>query len=301
MTPRSRDSGPSICSNAVSSNLASLPAPGEPWSDARMQSFQNTVAEHGYECNILEVTGFDDISEEWDRFIERAAQWIRQQPKPLGLMLCYDLCGPPVMQACRRAGVAVPEEVAMVGVDDDEPLCAICNPPLTSVCPNHEEVGYQAAALLDRMMSGEAPPTRADSRRAADDRRSSIDRDLRDRRSRRLAGPLSMIREHACNGLRVREVAERVPVSGTVLQRRFRAVVGRSVHEEIVRVQLRKAQELLRETDLALRSRRGESRLQASGIHGRSLQIAPGRHAGSVPPQVPADGGRRAVDSAETT
>src|SRR2546425_896894 len=63
-----------------------------------------------------------------------------------------------ITQACRQAGIAVPEEVAIVGVDNDEPICAICDPPLTSVDPNHEEVGYQAAALLDRMMQGEPAP-----------------------------------------------------------------------------------------------------------------------------------------------
>jgi LacI family transcriptional regulator len=69
-----------------------------------------------------------------------------------------------------------------------------------------------------------------------------------------VSAALSMIREHACNGLQVRDVAEKVPVSRSVLQRRFQAVLGRSVHNEIVRVQLRKAQELLKETDLSVRT-----------------------------------------------
>src|SRR5206468_12397359 len=96
----------------------------------------------------------ENLAESWDAFIDEATQWVIQQPKPMGLMLCYDQIGPPVTQACREAGVAVPEEVAIVGVDNDEPICAICDPPLTSVCPNHEEAGYQAAALLDRIMTG---------------------------------------------------------------------------------------------------------------------------------------------------
>ena len=111
---------------------------------------------------------------------------------------------------------------------------------------------------------------------------------------------LSMIREHACNGLRVREVAERVPVSGTVLQRRFRAVVGRSVHEEIVRVQLRKAQELLRETDLALRvvaEKAGFKHQEYMGAVFKSrLGVTPGQYRRKYQPMAGA-----AVDSAETT
>src|SRR6185295_93162 len=76
----------------------------------------------------------------------------------LGLMLCADRIGPLITQACREANVLVPEEVAMIGVDNDEPLCEICDPPLSSVCPDHEGVGYAAAALLDRMMAGERVP-----------------------------------------------------------------------------------------------------------------------------------------------
>jgi LacI family transcriptional regulator len=225
------------------------------WSARRLDGFRQAVGKHGFSCSVLEVSDFEDLGEAWDGFIEQAAAWIRQQPKPLGLMLCSDHMGPPLTQACRQAGVAVPEEVAIVGVDNDDPLCAICDPPLSSVCPNHEQVGYQAAALLHRMMSGmSSPPPRQQpmmiAPRAVIVRQSSevsaIDDPV-------ISFALTMIRENACNGLQVRDVAEHVPVSRSVLQRRFRSVLGRSVHEEIVRMQLRKAQELLRETELPLR------------------------------------------------
>ena len=168
-------------------------------------------------------------------------------------MICWDTIGPPVTQACREAGVAVPEEVAIVGVDNDETLCSICDPPLTSVCPNHEEVGYQGAALLDRMMAGEPAPKQQMllQPRMIVVRQST---DVSAIEDPAISQALRMIREHACNGLQVREVAEHVPISRSVLQRRFQAVVGRSVHDEIVRVQLRKAEELLRETDLSIGS-----------------------------------------------
>ena len=225
----------------------------EPWSDKRLAGFSRAVGERGFTCSVLQAGDLDELPEEWDSFIGQTAAWIAAQPKPLGLMLCSDRIGPLVTQACRQAGVAVPEEVAMIGVDNDEPLCAICDPPLTSVDPNHEEVGYQAAALLDKMMAGEPWPTvptlvapRTVVVRQSSDI-SAIDDPI-------VSFALSMIREHACSGLQVRDVAEHAPVSRSVLQRRFRAVLGRSVHDEIVRMQLRKAQELLSETDLPLRT-----------------------------------------------
>src|SRR5262249_51186652 len=131
----------------------------EPWSDRRQSAFKEAVGKHGFECSILNVENIYEIEEAFTAFIDHAADWITKQPKPLGLMLCNDTFGPPMTQACRQAGVAVPEEVAIIGVDNDEPICAICDPPLTSVDPNHEEVGYQAAALLDRMMAGKDFPS----------------------------------------------------------------------------------------------------------------------------------------------
>ena len=141
----------------------------------------------------------------------------------------------------------------MIGVDNDEPLCLICDPPLSSVSANHEAVGYHAAALLDRMMAGEPwpkqpqfiPPGQVVIRHSSDV--SAIEDPI-------VSAALSLIRQHACNGLQVHEVARHVPVSRSVLQRRFRAVLGRSVHDEITRLQLRKAEELLRETDLPVRT-----------------------------------------------
>ena len=225
----------------------------ERWSDNRLDAFANAVGEHGYECTKLEADDLHQIPEAWDKFIENAAAWLQAQPKPLGLMLCNDGVGPMITQACRQAGIAVPEEVAIVGVDNDEPICAICDPPLTSVDANHEEVGYQAAALLDRMMQGQAAPREPLllKPRSAVVRQSSAVSAIEDPI---VSLAMSMIREHACNGLQVRDVADRSPVLRSVLQRRFRAILGRSVHEEIVRVQLRKAEELLRDTDLALRT-----------------------------------------------
>ncbi|MEA2709532.1 MAG: LacI family transcriptional regulator [Phycisphaerales bacterium] len=225
----------------------------ERWSDQRGKAFKEKVAERGCECATMELPTFKTLPESWDAFIEDLVAWIKQRPKPLGLMLCYDHVGPPVTQACREAGVAVPEEVAIVGVDNNDVVCAICDPPLSSVCPNHEEVGYQGAALLDRIMTGGAAPAGpiVIPPRTVVVRQSSSVSAIEDPV---VSAALSMIREHACNGLQVRDVAENVPVSRSVLQRRFQAVLGRSVHNEIVRVQLRKAQELLKETDLSVRT-----------------------------------------------
>src|SRR4051812_48989497 len=172
----------------------------ELWSEQRRKGFKRSVVARGHACDVLQMPNFNTLPELWDEFIEQVGQWITKQPKPLGLMLCYDHIGPPVTQACREIGVAVPEEVAMVGVDNEEVVCAICDPPLSSVCPNHEEVGYQGAALLDRMMAGQKPPAKpiVVPPRTLVVRQSSSISAIDDQL---MTSALRMIREHACNGL----------------------------------------------------------------------------------------------------
>jgi LacI family transcriptional regulator len=225
----------------------------ERWSDARCQSFREKVRERGCDCAVLNLPTFKTLPERWDSFIDELVTWIRARPKPLGLMLCYDNVGPPVTQACREAGVAVPEEVAIIGVDNEEVICGICDPPLTSICPNHEEVGYQGAALLDRMMTGGAAPAQpiVVPPRTVVVRQSSSVSAIEDPV---VSAALSMIREHACNGLQVRDVAEKVPVSRSVLQRR---VPGGPRPLGAQRNRPRptpQGPELLKETDLSVRT-----------------------------------------------
>jgi len=268
----------------------------ELWSEQRRKSFQRCVSARGFQCESLQMPNFNTLPELWDQFTEQVVEWIRKQPKPLGLLLCYDHIGPPVTQACRLAGAAVPEEVSIVGVDNEEVVCAICDPPLSSVCPNHEEVGYQGAALLDRMMRGEKAPTKpiVIPPRTLLVRQSSsvsaIDDSL-------MTSALQMIREQACNGLQVGDIARRLPASRSVLQRRFRDVLGRNVHSEILRVQLDKAQNLLRETDLSVRTIAQKSGFKhpeyMATVFRAHLGVTPNKYRRKFRPQLAADGRER--------
>src|SRR5205814_4430296 len=88
----------------------------------------------------------------WDLEQQRLCDWLCALPKPVGVMACNDERGLQVLDACRRARLAVPDEVAVIGVDNDQPMCELSIPPLTSIDVNAETVGYEASALLDRMM-----------------------------------------------------------------------------------------------------------------------------------------------------
>lgn len=223
----------------------------ENWSARRRGCFRDCLGDLGRALAVFEQPRHDRSVASWDDRENELAQWILQLPKPAGVMVCSDQRGLDFLEACRRAGVAVPDEVAVVGVDNDEALCEIANPPLSSVWPAHNQVGYEAAALLDRLMSGEPSPAEAIliAPGGVKTRQSS---DVLAVEDRNLARALQFIRERACTGLSVDQVAEAAGLSRSVLQRRFREVLEKTVHEAIFDTRLKRACELLTETELPL-------------------------------------------------
>jgi LacI family transcriptional regulator len=167
-------------------------------------------------------------------------------------MACYDIRARHVLDACRRVGLAVPDQVAVVGVDNDEFLCNLSDPPLSSVAPDTRRTGYEAAALLDRLMSGReksrgqstfVQPLGVVARRSTDVL-ALADPDV--------SAAVRFIREHACDGIAVKDVLDEVPLSRRVLEGRFRKLFGRTPHDEIARVRFERVRRLLRETSLPL-------------------------------------------------
>lgn len=219
------------------------------WSNWRGEHFQRAVAAEGTECHLYQPAHRfkpDDAAQGDD-----LVRWLRKLPKPIGVMACYDLRGRQLLDACRRARIAVPDEVAVIGVDNDEVLCELSHPPLTSVIPNTHRTGYEAAALLDELMAGRklrtetrlVPPVGVAARQstsalAIEDRPTAL--------------AVRHIREHACQGINVADVLKAVPQSRRLMESRFRRLLGRTPHEEILRVQLERVKRLLVETDLPL-------------------------------------------------
>jgi LacI family transcriptional regulator len=174
------------------------------------------------------------------------------------VLACNDERGLQLLDACRRVGVQVPEEIAVVGVDNDVPLCELTIPPLTSIDVNAEAVGYQAASMLDRMMEGRSAPTTAVKlpprgvvARRSTDVTASDDEDV--------CRALRFIEERACQGLQAAEVLAHLGMSRASLQQRMKAVTGRTIHREIQRVRLTRAKNLLASSDLTIKQVARES------------------------------------------
>jgi LacI family transcriptional regulator len=219
------------------------------WSKWRCEHFQNCVRAAGRDCAIYDQPAhiqFDD-----ERQVDDLAKWILALPKPVGIMACYDFRGRQILDACRRIGVAVPDEVAVIGVDNDELLCDLSDPPLSSVIPNTQRTGYEAAALLDQMIAGKTvrgethliPPLGIATRQSTD---------VLVLEDRNVARAVHFIRNHACDGIKVKDVLRATPQSRTLLESRFKKLLGRTPHEEILRVRLARVKQLLVETDLPL-------------------------------------------------
>jgi LacI family transcriptional regulator len=179
-------------------------------------------------------------------------RWLMKLPKPIGIFASCDRRAREILEACLQARLAVPEEVAVLGVDDDELICEFCDPPLSSVRPNARRTGYEAAAILSRLMSGEAPstaavteiePVRVVERRSTD--AIAVD-------DRHVAAALRYIREHACDGIGVPDVLRTVAVSRTFLERKFLRLLGHTPHHFIQRHKIDRVRELLAESDLAV-------------------------------------------------
>lgn len=239
-----------------------LPRGVHPHMDELCDHFVAAIRQASCECDVFLARRGPQRGEAWERQQNRLAQWRDQQrrisqwieslPKPAAVMACYDDRALQVLDACRRSGTAVPEQVAVISADNDEYLCQMAIPSLTSIDENAARIGYEAAELLDRMMDGQPPP----ALRLVVPPRGVVTRQSTDVLAIEdgyVASAMRLIREQACCGLRPRDVVAQVPLSRVALASRFKATVGHTIGAEIQRVQIRRAQQLLAETDLPIK------------------------------------------------
>ncbi len=221
------------------------------WSRQRADEFRRCMAAEGKPCRIYKEPVAEADTQGSDSELSSIVRWLQGLPRPIGIFACYDNRALQVLEAAQLCGLAVPDEIAVMGVDDDEVLCQLCHPPLTSVLLNARMTGYEAAAQLSRLMHGEKcvlqtrciEPIRVVERQSTD---SSAVSDPK------IASALRFINEHACDGIDVSDVLRAVPVSRTLFDRRFKALIGHSPHQHIVNRRIERAKTLLIDSDLSI-------------------------------------------------
>ena len=226
------------------------------WSVRRGDAFAECVCASGhsfYENTVTQRASWGHQQVSWQEEIIKVARWLKRLPKPLGMFAGNDTRGKQLLDACRLAKVAVPEEVAVIGVDNEELACKLALPPLSSVIPDAFRVGYEAAEMLSLLMNGGPAPERLRyiPPLGVITRQST---DVTAIPDQRVASAMSFIREYACEGIGVEDVVEHLLVSRSVLQQLFRQILDKTIHAAITDVRIQRAKQLLAETDLPLRA-----------------------------------------------
>lgn len=216
-------------------------------SDIMGQSFVGAAAEFARQISRTRTPR--RWSGQQSRYREELAEWLAGLPKPCGILAADDVTGRRLLQACRRAELKVPEEIAVLGVGDYEMVTRVSDPTLSSVIVPAREIGVQAADSLQRFFQGEQPAEVKLASPSVAARRSS---DALAWEDPLLRASLSWLREHLAEPLRVPDLAEHLCVSRRLLEQRFRDTLGHGPAEQLRRVRLRRAESLLRETDLGL-------------------------------------------------
>jgi LacI family transcriptional regulator len=219
------------------------------------QGYRAALSAAGLKCHSYhshDTTSFQARGRLWSLGVP-LQRWLLSLPKPTAIMACNDLWGLQLTEACRQVELRVPEEVAIVGVDNDDLFCEMSRPALSSIALPAEQVGYESARLLDELISSRRGGASAISKQLAPlgvvTRRSSDTWAMDDAD---VAVAARFIHEHADRPLLVSDVASHVAVARRTLERRFSACVGRTVWEEIRRAHMDRAKQLLAQTRLPI-------------------------------------------------
>ena len=237
-----------------------LPAtPATIWSAARCTAFTLRIAAVGRSCGSL-IAEHD--ATHWTQLQAELEGWLSSLPKPVGIMACDDVRARHVLEACRGLGLRVPHDVAVIGVDDDEFVCELSDPPLSSVAQAARRVGYEAARLLDGLLRPRRTEPRTVRKAAKPVRLVVPPIGVVARRSTdtlavgdpEVAAAIRSIRERATRGLGIAELVTESGLSRWQLEERFRRAVGRSIHDDILHVRLEEARRLVTTTNLPMKA-----------------------------------------------
>lgn len=223
------------------------------WAQERRDGYMEALRLAGQECHLLEVDYPVDVTPFWEE--EQAkliGDWLKQLPKPAAVMATHDLQAMQVINAAQTVGLLVPEEVAVLGANNDTIRCELAYPPLSSVATNSFQSGYQAAGLLTEMMAGRLP-TDYDRRIEPVGVVTRPSTDVLAIEDKSIAAALSFIRERACQGISVDQVVQHAFTSRSQLEKKFRRHLDHSPQAEIRRVQVAKIKQLLMETTFPLK------------------------------------------------
>lgn len=216
------------------------------WSIYRQNAFTNIIKKNGYE-----VSSFPALAPELTNTpLEKSElkKWIKSLPKPTGIMACNDDRALQVVEAAKMADILVPDDVAVLGVDNDSMVCGFSNPPLSSVDVDFETAGFKVSKILaDMMLTGKKVEEVVYASSSGIEHRRSTDTLVID--DKIIVKALQFIRQHPASPIQVIDVAEHCNLSRRVLEKRFRKVLNRTIFQELKKVRVLHLCKLLKDTN----------------------------------------------------
>ncbi|TNH05112.1 XylR family transcriptional regulator [Testudinibacter sp. TR-2022] len=219
------------------------------WSEERRYVFEKLMQENQYQSQVY--LGYETRHDNWQDSQQQLNQWIQSLPIHTGIIAVTDARARHLLQTCEHLKIAVPEQICIIGIDNEELIQYFSRVSLSSVMQGTKEMGYQAAKLLHRLLTGKKvkgqpiliPPVKV-AERASTDYRSIHD-------------PLVMqamhyIRLHACSGIKVEQVLDYVKTSRSNLEGRFKTEIGKTIHQIIYQEKVERARKLLRSTSISI-------------------------------------------------
>ncbi len=248
------------------------------WSAERSRAFARRIEEAGFSSEVF--VGSRDANQSWETVLEELIQWLQSLERPIGIMASNDSRARHLLEACHMAGIGVPEEVAILGVDNDEVMCELSHPPLSSIEQSSRRIGYEAAVALEQLFEGKAPPRC--KKITPDEIVVRHSTDILAVENPLIARAVRFLRDHVDRPIRVQEVLDHLDVSRSTLDKQFRQTLGRTVHAQLQRIRIDRAKQLLSKTELPIRevsSRSGFEYLQYfSTIFRRKTGMTPAEY-----------------------
>lgn len=220
------------------------------WSRERAQGFESTINHAGYQVHYFEhkKARSTDI---WYYKSKTLSKWLKSLPKPIALMACDDNQGVHITEACKQNKIRVPQDVAVLGVDNDVMLCELSDPPLSSIELDVVRAGYDTARAMDLMITGRVkfyrdilvPPLKVITRSSTDIFASGDEN---------ITNALDFIHKNIDQNLLVDQIVKEVPMSRRSLEKRFVEVTGLPIYKYIFKLRIEKLAHKLINSELSV-------------------------------------------------
>lgn len=217
------------------------------WSQERAEGFRSELQKAGLEENFREYNNVD-FTDLWYYESEPLTEWLQSLPRPVAMMTCDDNQGHHIAELCKNCGIRIPQDIALLGVDNDTTVCSLSDPPLSSINQAVEKAGYQTAAMIDAMMEERdnrgydilVIPTHIITRNSTDIYATS---------DKYISVVLQYIHNNIDKRLTVAAISKLVPLSRRLLENKFKQATGFAVYNYIFNLRISKFAEMLLDSD----------------------------------------------------